>query len=182
MTLSWEPLVAVEHLGRHPQADRNGASIVGRTVDLRPAHGGHGRTTARVLRALVLWAAERDAGEVLGADAGFLVRKSPETVLAPDVSFLRKGRPIAADSFIEGAPDVAVEVLARNGTADDVEGRVRDYLEAGAAQVWTIDPEQRSVTVHARDTKPVTLAPGDVLEGGPTLPGFQLAVRKLFSE
>jgi len=49
--------------------------------------------------------------------------------------------------FIEGAPDLVVEVLSPNDNPMDLQQKVRDYLEAGARRVWVVAPEARTVTV-----------------------------------
>ena len=47
------------------------------------------------------------------------------------------------DSFWDGAPDLAVEVLSPNDSPSDVLDKVRDYLAAGAEQVWVADPKKQ---------------------------------------
>jgi Uma2 family endonuclease len=83
---STEPPVTIEQLGLPPYTERMCELVDGRIVDVTPAHGGHGRLAGRVHAALVLWAAPRDAGIVLSADTGFVLRRNPDTVRAPDGS------------------------------------------------------------------------------------------------
>ena len=57
----------------------------------------------------------RDMGEVFAAGAGFLLRRDPDTVRAPDVAFVsseRLGTSEAPSGFLERAPDLAVEVVS----------------------------------------------------------------------
>lgn len=186
MSLSTEPLssqpkVTVEQLGMPPYVDRRCELVDGGIVDVTPAHGGHGRLAGRVLRAVVLWAEQHDAGEVLSADTGFVLRRDPDTVRAPDVAFVRKGRPVPDHAFIEGAPDVAIEVLSRDVSMREVTRKVRDYLGAGASQVWILDPEDRTLTVHSPGGHSLALGADGTLEGGEVLPGFRLELRTIFA-
>jgi Uma2 family endonuclease len=181
MSTSADPLVTIEQLGRPPYSERRCELVDGRIVDVSPAHRRHGRIASRIDRALVLWAAPRDAGEVFGAETGFILRRGPDTVRAPDVAFLRKGRDGPDDAFIDGAPDVAVEVLSPGASRREVMDKVGAYLAAGAARVWTVDADDRTLTVHSLDGQSVTLGEGDVLDGGEVLPGFRLELRTVFA-
>ena len=77
------------------------------------------------------------------------------------------------------APDIAVEALSPSEHALDVNRKVRDYLGAGSAEVWLLDPENGEL--HVR-TKPGIriLQPDDALET-PLLPGFSVAVGTLLA-
>lgn len=180
MSLSEDSLVTAEQLARPPYSERRCELVAGRIVDVSPAHRGHGAIAADIHAALVLWAAPRNAGRVFSAETGFLLRRGPDTVRAPDVAFVRRDRTGPARAFIEGAPDVAVEVLSPDASLREVKGTVRDYLDGGAAQVWVVDPEDRTITVHTPDGRSATLGEDDVLEGGEALPGFRLVVRSAF--
>lgn len=48
-------------------------------------------------------------------------------------------------------PDVAVEVVSPNETAEDVREKVRDYLTAGTPLVWVIYPRTQEVVAHTPD-------------------------------
>lgn len=182
MSLSTQPLVTIEQLGEPPYSQRSCELVDGRVVDVSPAYAGHGRTAGIVHRKFVLWADQVDAGEVLSAETGFILRRNPDTVRAPDVAFVRKGRPMPKRAFIQGAPDVAVEVLSRDVSVREVNRKVRDYLEAGAAQVWIIDDEDRTLTVHSTGGHGVTYGEDDTLDGGDVLPGFRLEISTLFAD
>ncbi len=53
----------------------------------------------------------------------------------PDVAFIRSGRNIATDAPIEGAPDLAVEVISPSNTPREIDQRVSDYFTAGCRRV-----------------------------------------------
>jgi Uma2 family endonuclease len=69
----------------------------------------------------------------------------------PDVSFVRKGR-IPKDFDLSlpfpGAPDLAIEVMSPDDTADEVLARIRDYLTYGSQQVWVLYPNRRQRELH----------------------------------
>jgi Uma2 family endonuclease len=112
-------------------------------------------------------------------EAGFVLRRNPDTVRGPDVSFVSHARiprgrlPVA---FIPGAPDLAVEILSPDDRPAEVADRVADYLEAGTKLVWVCDPARRAVTVHRPGLPPETVSSDGWLDGGEVLPGFLCAV------
>jgi Uma2 family endonuclease len=54
------------------------------------------------------------------------------------------------------------------------------YQEAGEPLIWLVDPEASTATVLATNLAPVTLHPGDTLDGGNVLPDLQIAVADIF--
>ena len=125
----------------------------------------------------------RGLGVVLGAETGFRIASNPDTVRAPDVAVIRNqgiggGLP---DGFFPGAPDLAVEVLSPNDRAGDVLAKVQDWLNAGTAAVWVVDPKTQTVTIYGADRKAAILTSTDTLSGGDLLPGFSVPVADLFA-
>ena len=132
-----------------------------------------------LLRSFVM---PRDLG-VVGGEGGFVLERDPETVLAPDVMFVRNDLPPPKEEwagFLDLAPDLAVEVLSPADRAGHVNDKVLIYLEAGVQLVWIVDPGRRIVTVWEPDRTARVLAEGDELDGGEVLPGFRLPVAELF--
>ena len=92
-----------------------------------------------------------DLGEVFNADTGFIIELGPDTVRAPDVSFVRKenippgGIP---KGFIPGAPDLAVEVISPSDSYTEVAEKVAQLLQAGTQLVVLIDPRARTVSLR----------------------------------
>ena len=85
------------------------------------------------------------------------------------------------DGFFPGAPDLAVEVLSPSDRAGDVLAKVQDWLNAGTAAVWVVDPKTQTVTIYGADRKAAILTSTDTLSGGDLLPGFSVPVAELFA-
>jgi Uma2 family endonuclease len=122
-------------------------------------------------------------GAVFGPDIGFILVRGPDTVRAPDVSFVRAERlpdPLPV-SFGELAPDLVAEVRSPGDRPGALLAKVSDYLSAGSQLVWVIDPERHVVTVYRADGSVLALGPDDTLSGETLLPGFALSVRLLLA-
>lgn len=123
-------------------------------------------------------------GVVCAAETGFEVETDPDTVLAPDVAFVRQAR--IPDSgrprkFWAGAPDLAVEVLSPGDTVSEVDDKVARWLAAGALSVWVVNPKRRTVTIHHAGQDVVTLSEQDELGDEDVVPGFHLQVSEIFA-
>lgn len=164
--------------------------VRGVLVVREPAGYHHGTIAARILVCLATFL-ERDQlmraalyplGEVLAAETGFTLQRQPDTVRAPDVAFVAWERiPFSNAGFAELAPDLAVEVLSPGDRPGDVLAKVADWLTAGTALVWVIDPDRRLARVYRADGSETIVSEGAILEGDSTLPGFSMPLAQLFA-
>ena len=109
----------------------------------------------------------------------------PDTYRIPDVSFIRAGRiprVRVRHRALALAPDLAVEIRSPSDTAAVLGRKLVDYLDAGTALVWVIDPEARTAEVHKAGEPVRVLHEAEVLDGGGVLPGFALRLVDLFAE
>jgi Uma2 family endonuclease len=173
--------VTVDEFARLPDDDFKYELVSGVVHRMSPVGSLHGFVAARLIVALTLWSEQHQTGAVM-TETGFVLETGPDTVLAPDVSFVRGERIPAGGlplSFWRGAPDLAVEVLSPDDRPRDVAAKVRTYLTHGVSLVWVIDPSSRTITVHGASA-PLTLTRDHVLDGGDVLPGFEVPVGGLF--
>ncbi|MHC4953481.1 MAG: Uma2 family endonuclease [Planctomycetota bacterium] len=141
----------------------------------------HGRIAANLAGLLWHHARSNNLGTITAAETGFLLARSPDTVRAPDVAFVRATRPPGPErGYYPGAPDLAVEVLSPDDRPGYVREKVAEWLEAGALAVWVVDPRTRTVTIHETVRSSRAFRETDVIPGGDLLPGLELAVRELF--
>jgi Uma2 family endonuclease len=76
------------------------------------------------------------------------VRLSGATALQPDLIFVSNARArIIQEDWIEGAPDLVVEVSSPSTAAYDRVTKLPIYAEAGVAEVWLIDSQAKTVEV-----------------------------------
>lgn len=156
--------------------------VRGELIMMSPGKGRHGAVGARITKLLAGYVDTNALGIVFDSSAGYVVSRTPDTVREPDVSFLTteslKGQDL--DAFLEGAPDLAVEVLSPSNTAAEMRDKMADYFDAGCRVAWIVDPLRRSVVVHRIDAGPAILTEDDTLTEEELLPGFSLPVRDIF--
>jgi Uma2 family endonuclease len=131
-----------------------------------------------------VFARKHDLGCAAGADG--TVRLLKGLVRIPDVAFFNwdklPGRVFPSRPIPDLAPDLAVEVLSKTNTPEEMERKLREYFLAGVRLVWMIDPRKRTAEVYtAPDAPAATLDETQALEGGDVLPGFTLPLAELFA-
>ena len=89
-----------------------------------PSFEEHGLVSANVAGDLIPYVRRNGLGRAIVAETGYLLESNPDHVRAPDVSFLRQERDVSflrqervsppgeRRSFVQGAPDLAFEVLS----------------------------------------------------------------------
>jgi Uma2 family endonuclease len=147
---------------------------------MTPAGWDHGVIAGELFRLLSSYVRKRKLGQVSAAETGYML--SHDTVLAPDVGFVRKARvPRGAHpAFFKGAPDLAAEVLSPDDRSSEVLEKAHEWLVGGSALVWIVDPRSRTVTVHREAGPPDILKSGEMLDGENVVPGFRVRIARLF--
>jgi Uma2 family endonuclease len=96
--------------------------VRGELIMMAPAGEEHGGVAHTLGRHLGNYVADRSLGRVYAAETGFLIARNPDTVRAPDVSFVRQDRlaPRPRQGFGEIVPDLVAEVLSPGDRAIEV--------------------------------------------------------------
>jgi Uma2 family endonuclease len=121
-------------------------------------------------------------GRIHSGEAGFRIRKEPETFLGIDVAYAPPELIAATDPrrpYYDGPPALAVEIRSPSDTHGDLVEKITLYLEAGVV-VWEVDPDFRTIRVHRPGADPVMLNIQQDLSGDPYLPGFLEPVARVF--
>ena len=117
------------------------------------------------------------------AYSGIGVVLSESTAPTPDMVYVRADRGhLIQGSFVEGAPDIVVEVMSQDRRRDLVIKRGW-YGEAGVPEYWIIDPVSDTISVLEvagfQYEERAVLGRGDILTTA-AIPGFELELERLF--
>lgn len=112
---------------------------------------------------------------------------SPHDIVEPDLLFVAQDRleEIIGPLYLDGAPDLVVEVLSPSTRRRDLGKKRARYEKLGVREVWTFDLNNATTQVLRREgdrfLPPVVLSAeaGDVLTT-PLLPGLEISLRRLF--
>ena len=157
--------------------------VEGEMREMAPAGARHGDAAAALTILLGQHVRANRSGKMLAAETGFRISRDPDTVRAPDISFVARDR-VPPEGMPEGywdlAPDLVAEVVSPNDTAAEVQSKVQMWLEAGVRLAWVVYPDTRSVVAYESLKEISTLTAGDTLSGGNVVPSFECQVSKIF--
>ncbi|MGI8477298.1 MAG: Uma2 family endonuclease [Thermomicrobiales bacterium] len=157
--------------------------LAGELIETTPPQWTRGVIALRFGHRLSLFLDKLPIG-VASTDSGFVVSRNPDSVLAPDISFVRNDRaPLLTDGnvFPELAPDLVVEIVSSGDRAPELHAKVDVYLRAGVRMVVVVWPKLAQVSLHRPDGTAVTLKGDHLFDTGDVLPGFSFPISELFA-
>ena len=177
--LTYEEFMALpEEEGKHYELIE-GELVVNPAPFLR-----HQRILTKLISALDHYFDEHGGGEVLPAPIDVVL--SSELVLQPDLVIVTSARSslISNRKNVQGAPDIAIEILSEGTRRKDVVTKRRLYEQFGVDEYWIVDPEIDAVQIYRRSgdafVRAAELEAGDTITS-PLLPGFALPLQKVFA-
>lgn len=154
--------------------------IKGELLTMSPPGFPHGTVTMNLSTLLHNHVKAHKLG-ILAAEMGFKLESDPDTVLAPDISFIARERVgIRSEGYRLRPPDLAVEVLSPSDRKTQVERKTALWLELGAKSVWNVDPRKHMVEVIRADGVRKFFHEADELVDD-TVPGFRVKVSEIFA-
>ncbi len=125
-------------------------------------------------------------GWVFPENSGFrCFQDDPGRVRRADTAFIRLDRytPALATSegFVTVCPDLAVEVVSPHDTADEVNTKRLEWLDAGARLVWVVYPIRKEIHAYTSPAESRVYRGADTLTAAPVLPDFRVPVADLFA-
>ena len=126
-------------------------------------------------------------GKVFGGEAG-VVLPGRETAVGVDVVYVSADVVAAQedsdstmlDGIPTGIPTLTVEILSPNDTQFQIHEKTLEYLRAGVALVWVVDPDNQIVRVHQAGKPAESYNITHRLPEHPSMPGFAPAVAEFF--
>jgi Uma2 family endonuclease len=143
---------------------------------------------------------QRALGELFGSLANFVkthhlgvvvispfdVLLSKHDVVIPDLLFVRKERmEVIGERYLEGAPDLTVEVLSKSTRHRDERLKLKRYELFGVQEYWLLDPVRKTARIYRQDGERLHLAAalssaaGDALSS-PLFPGLEVPLAEIF--
>ena len=175
-------LITADELLRMPDDGYRYELIRGVLIKRMPAGDRHGDAAAWTAVEFGTYVRANDYGAIR-AEIGYKLESDPDTVRAPDVSWIAPGRaPEPIPGYRDGAPDLAVEVRSPNDSRPEMFAKAQMWIGYGTRIVLVLDPEPVTATVYRPSSEPAVLQEDDVLDLGDLLPGFSCPVWRLFRQ
>jgi Uma2 family endonuclease len=159
--------------------------INGELIDMGNSGALHGYVCSTLMILLGGYVRQHNLGAMLDSSTAFKMKNGNKR--SPDIAFFAKERlqgiAVLTSGYLEGAPDLAVEVLSPGNTVEEMDDKLTEYFENGSRLVWVINPTQHYVLVYRSAQEPDRLLKGkDSLDGEEVIPGFTLAIADLFQK
>ena len=165
-----------EHAGRYAELVR------GKIQELAMPSARHGEVCSEVNRLMANYVKENKLGRVCCNDSLFLIRRNPDTMRGPDVSYYSFGRMPpgpAPQGVCAIVPELTVEVRSPSNTWPEIFVKIGEYLKSGVTAVLVLDPDRHSASLY-RVTGQSEFAAAALLAIPDVLPGFEVVVAKFF--
>ena len=187
MATTTRQLMTAEELLSIPREDYRGYRyelIHGRLMKTRRVAGiAHGVYARKIAANLLAHANEHILGMVVGDEVAFRLTTNPNHVRISDVGFMRQERVEPLDAMagiLDGAPDLAVEVISPFVGMRHVAEKVKDWLNHGTRMVIVVNSHNHTVQVYASDGV-TELTEAGTLDGGDVVQGWSMGVADIFS-
>ncbi|WP_293146806.1 MULTISPECIES: Uma2 family endonuclease [unclassified Microcoleus] len=159
--------------------------VNGELIDMGNSGAKHGYVCSILMILLGGYVRLQKLGAMFDSSTAFKMKSGNKR--SPDVSFMAKerlqGLDDLPDGFLEGAPDLAVEILSPSNTVEEIHNKLVEYFDNGSRLVWVIHPKEQYVLVYRSAQEPDRLLKSaDSLDGEDIVPGFTLAVAELFQK
>jgi Uma2 family endonuclease len=123
--------------------------VDGEVILMSPSNLIHVRLQTWFLSILSLFVEQKELGEILGPD--FTIRFAKQRRRrVPDLLFLSTERAsLLRPALLEGAPDLAVEIVSPDSQSRDRRDKFLEYEKAGVREYWIIDPLSQTVEAYS---------------------------------
>jgi Uma2 family endonuclease len=154
----------------------------GELKNVSPANARHGDIASQIGMILRQFVTPKRLGRVI-IEGGYILARNPDTVLGPDVSFVRQSRIPAEglpEKFFDGPPDLAIEIVSPTNPRKELLRKLQYYLDAGTLLAWLVDPNAQTVDVFRPQQSVRRLARTDVITCEEVIPAFSVVVSEFF--
>lgn len=123
-------------------------------------------------------------GRVVPEWAIILRRKGKDWCPVPDLTYISYQRLPKTWQYNEAcpvSPELVIEIISPDQTLKEFIDKAKDYLTAGVARVWLLDPATKTLRVCLSNQE-IQIYTHEMLITDDLLPGFELTVNQLFTE
>lgn len=158
--------------------------IDGELLDMGNSGMEHGYVACILTIVLGGYIRAKKLGAICDSSTAFSLKSGNKR--SPDFSFIAKirlqGMNRPPRGFLQGSPDLAVEILSPGNTIEEIHNKIVEYFENDTQLVWVIHPDERYVLVYHSPEPDRFLRSQDQLDGEDLIPGFRMSVAELFEE
>ncbi|MDZ7262028.1 MAG: Uma2 family endonuclease [candidate division KSB1 bacterium] len=157
--------------------------VDGEVIVHSPASTKHGSMSIFLASLVQFYVDQHNLGRVWGENSQ--VRLRPGLRRVPDLIFISKNSKVnITDTEVDGAPDLAVEIVSPDSVDRDWRDKFLEYEKAGVKEYWIIDPSNERMEIYCLNDQG-EYERQQIKEGrleSKVLPGFWLRPQWLWQE
>lgn len=152
-------------------------------IIMSPTGSNSGSINAGICFQLYQWNDKHNLGITFDSSTGFTL--PDQSVKSPDAAWLslekwQKLSEEEQEKFAPVCPEFVIELKSKNDRLDDLQEKMKSWIENGAQLAWLIDPESKTVYIYQPEQKVQIYQSFDqALSAEPVLSGFALDFGKL---
>jgi Uma2 family endonuclease len=155
----------------------------GELVIMPPTGGKTGHRNVSLIVEFGNWAEKDESG--LAFDSSTVFKLPNGAKRSPNLAWIKNGRweklsDEEQEKFPPLCPDFLVELRSPSDSLLNLQNKMSEYIENGAALGWLIDPLEKKVYVYRPAAETEVLDNPKQVSGEPLLKGFSLNARKLW--
>jgi Uma2 family endonuclease len=155
----------------------------GELIVTPPTGSDTGRRNIKITTQLEIWNSQSKLGVAFDSSTGFKLPNGAER--SPDASWVKKERweSLTAEQqakFAPLCPDFVVELRSPSDSLQNLQEKMREYINNGARLGWLIDRKNQQVEIYRPDRDVEILSSAQTLSGEDVLPGFVLELTEIW--
>ncbi len=166
-----------------PGADFDLTQIInGKEIIMPSPVGVHQKISSRLANRLFNFVESKNLGEVYSAPFDVILEEGVNRV-QPDILFVRHDRLNIIRNFVEGAPDLVVEIISPSSFDQDNVEKKELYARFGVPEYWIAEPRLKLIEVFFLEGGKYKLNNYAIESGtvnSPLLPGFSVDLQSIF--
>lgn len=173
----------LELLSRDNPDARLETNSEGQLIFMSPTGGETGERNGELFFQIKLWNKQSRLGKVFDSSTGF--KLSNNAVRSPDVSWVkietwnnltkqqrRKFAPIE--------PDFVLELMSPSDELDELQNKMKEYINCGVKLGWLINPNDRQVEIYRIGQEKEILDNPSTLSGEEIMPDLVVSLKDIF--
>ena len=155
----------------------------GRFIPLTKSTLRHGRIMVNIAALFRAYSREHPEWMAVAGDPGCKLEHDPDTLRGPDVALVARDRAPegrGAEGWLDGAPELAVEIFGDSQTVSELLKKAGEFLAAGTRMVWLVDPDNERVTVITQEGPHTIVGREGSVDGGELFAGLACPVAEFF--
>lgn len=165
----------LELLSRDNPDARLETNSIGQLIIMPPTGGETGNRNLRLAFQIELWNSKSKLGKVFDSSTGFKLPNN--AVRSPDVSWisLAKWNALSATQrrkYLPLAPDFVLELMSPNDSLNELQNKMKEYVNCGVKLGWLINPDDQQVEIYRLGKNPEILDNPQSLSGEDVMPNL----------